>query len=64
MSKQEAYQWLADLISAPLSEAHIGHLGEYYCKQVIEGSRELLKKIRKSSNRRQFQIMEGGVLAS
>ena len=64
MSKQVAYQWLADLISAPLSEAHIGHLGEYYCKQVIEGSRELLKKIRKSSNRRQFQIMEGGVLAS
>ena len=26
MSKQEAYQWLADLISAPLSEAHIGQM--------------------------------------
>ena len=38
MSKQDAYQWLADLISAPLSEAHIGYLGEYYCSQVIKES--------------------------
>ena len=44
MSKQDAYQWLADLIMAPLSEAHIGHLGEYYCKQVIEESRKLLER--------------------
>ncbi|MCU0080203.1 zinc-finger-containing protein [Extibacter muris] len=42
MSKQDAYQWLADLICAPLSEAHIGYLGEYYCKQVIEESRASL----------------------
>ncbi len=28
MSKQDAYQWLADLICAPLSQAHIGYLGE------------------------------------
>ena len=44
MSKQDAYQWLADLIVAPLSEAHIGYLGEYYCKQVIEESRKLLEQ--------------------
>lgn len=43
MSKQDAYQWLADLICAPLSEAHIGYLGEYYCKQVIEESRRLME---------------------
>ena len=33
MSKQDAYQWLADLLSAPLSKAHIGYLGEYYCME-------------------------------
>ena len=43
MSKQQAYQWLADLISAPLSEAHIGFLNEYYCKLVIDESQKLLK---------------------
>ena len=43
MSKQEAYYWLANLISAPLSEAHIGYLGEYYCTQVIEESKKLLQ---------------------
>lgn len=41
MTKQEAYLWLADIVSSPLSEAHIGHLGEYYCKKVIEKSEEL-----------------------
>ena len=44
MTKQEAYYWLANLISAPLSEAHIGYLGEYYCALVIEESKKLLQK--------------------
>ena len=44
MTKPEAYYWLANLISAPLSEAHIGYLGEYYCTQVIEESKKLLQK--------------------
>ena len=44
MEKQEAYQWLAGLIGAPLSEAHIGYLGEYYCKLVIDECRKLLKR--------------------
>ena len=38
MSKQDAYQWLADLIMAPLSEAHIGimKLSEERQKKVEE----------------------------
>jgi len=43
MTKRDAYRWLADLISAPLSEAHIGYLGEYYCELVIKESRKLLE---------------------
>ena len=31
MSKQDAYLWLAGLLQVPLSKAHIGFLGEYYC---------------------------------
>jgi len=44
MSKQDAYRWLADLIGSPMSEAHIGHMGEYYCRLVIDKSRELLER--------------------
>ena len=44
MTKQEAYLWLAALLQAPLSQAHIGYLGEYYCKQVIAESKELLTR--------------------
>ena len=43
MTKQEAYYWLANLIDAPLSEAHIGYLREYYCQKVLEESEKLLK---------------------
>lgn len=46
MGKQEAYCWLAEVISAPLSQAHIGYLGEYYCQVVIEESRKLLERKR------------------
>lgn len=49
MSKQAAYQWLAYVICAPLSQAHIGYLGEYYCQQVVEKSRQLLED--KNSNK-------------
>lgn len=61
MSKQDAYQWLADVICAPLSEAHIGYLGEYYCKRVIEESRKLLERQRAWQGRRRFQPLRGGV---
>ncbi len=61
MSKQDAYQWLADLICAPLSEAHIGYLGEYYCKRVIEESRRLLERQKAKQGWRRFQAVRGGV---
>lgn len=56
MEKQDAYQWLAAVISAPMSEAHIGHLGEYYCRQVIEESKKLLE----TRKGRRFQVIGGG----
>lgn len=63
MSKQDAYLWLASLLQAPLSQAHIGYLGEYYCTQVIKESRKLLeRKARKSATR--FRSIEGGAAAS
>lgn len=43
MTRKEAYVWLANLISAPLSQAHIGYLGEYYCNLVIRESKKLLQ---------------------
>ncbi|MBE5752641.1 MAG: hypothetical protein E7343_01060 [Clostridiales bacterium] len=42
MTKNEAYQWLAYKVCAPLSQAHIGLMGEYYCQQVIDESKKLL----------------------
>ena len=66
MSKQDAYQWLADILAAPLSEAHIGYLGEYYCKEVIQESRKLLEKRNKKKNRAgpqcqpELKLIEGG----
>lgn len=50
MSKQDAYLWLAALLQAPLSQAHIGYLGEYYCKQVIQASQELLARAHRLSS--------------
>ncbi len=44
MSRNEAYLWLSEQLSAPLSEAHIGKLGEYYCRQVIEKSKKMLEE--------------------
>ena len=52
MSKQDAYQWLARLIQVPYSEAHIGNLGEYYCKVVIEESKKILTQYIKTQNSR------------
>lgn len=58
MSKQDAYRWLADLIGAPLSEAHIGLLGEYYCNLVIKESRAMLERQRKPLSH--IQALKGG----
>ena len=42
MSKENAYQWLASILAAPMGQAHIGLPGEYYCRQVIEESKKVL----------------------
>ena len=44
MSKDGAYRWLAGVLQAPQSEAHIGHLNDYYCKKVIEESKKVLDR--------------------
>ena len=49
MTRNEAYFWLASMLQAPLSQAHIGYLGDYYCRQVIEESKRILE------NRRRIQ---------
>jgi len=35
MNRSEAYEWLAWTLQLPLSQSHIGYLGEYYCQRVI-----------------------------
>ena len=44
MTKNECYQWIANTIMSPLSQAHIGYLGEYYCKMVIDECKKLLNR--------------------
>lgn len=44
MTKEEAYRWLASILAAPIEQAHIGLLGEYYCGVVIQESRILLQR--------------------
>ena len=55
MSKQEAYAWLAEIVSAPMKHAHIGQLREYYCKLVIEESKQFLE-----SNSGRIKRISGG----
>ena len=43
MSKQEAYLWMAVVLAVPLDQAHIGLLGEYYCRTVIDESKKVLQ---------------------
>lgn len=61
MSKEDAYSWLADLLCAPLSEAHIGYLGEYYCREVIEESKNLLEHHGKQVSVYRTSRKKGGV---
>ena len=42
MSKEDAYQWLASILATPMGQAHIGLLGDYYCRLVIEESKKVL----------------------
>lgn len=43
MTRRQAYQWLAYVVQAPMGHAHIGHLGEYYCKEIIREGQKLLE---------------------
>ena len=51
MSKKSAYLWLSVVVQAPMSHAHIGHLGEYYCQVVIDESRKLLQERLEQQNK-------------
>ena len=51
MSKKSAYLWLSVVVQAPMSHAHIGHLGEYYCQVVIDESRKLLQERMEQQNK-------------
>ena len=42
MTREEAYMWLAHISDAPLSQAQIGYLREYYCNLVMQESAKLL----------------------
>ena len=64
MTKQEAYQWMANLIGAPLSQAHIGYLREYYCTQVIEESKKYLVRCHVDPDQHLFRCQKGGAIAS
>ena len=66
MTRKEAYHWLAATLQIPIPQTHIGHLGKYYCRQVIEESKRLLENRRKvkSQSRRLRRIMRDGVYAA
>jgi len=59
MSKDDAYHWLAALLQSPHSQAHIGHLGEYYCELVISESKKLFEK--RKNNVHPLPGIKGGV---
>lgn len=57
MSKDEAYRWLADIIcTTDMSNAHIGSMSDYYCKLVIEKSKDFI-----STRERSFSVIGGGL---
>jgi thermostable 8-oxoguanine DNA glycosylase len=56
MSKEDAYCWLASILAAPLGQAHIGCLGEYYCRRVIEESEKVLNLQKKRTQRKEAGV--------
>lgn len=45
MTKDDAYAWLAVKLKIPFSAAHIGQMGEYRCRQIIEMSKENIAQL-------------------
>lgn len=64
MTKQDAYLWLAAKLDAPQSQAHIGYLNEYRCKQVIEDCKKELAFYRRKAASHQAEFPKGGAIAS
>lgn len=71
MTKDDAYRWLADIIcTTDMKNAHIGNMSEYYCRLVIEKSREFIKQREQKGNvkrhdryekrRDKLQVIGGG----
>ncbi len=61
MSKRDAYVWLAYITQSPMSHAHIGHLGDYYCKLVIRESEKRLAEAQAAGLRK---VVGGGAYAA
>lgn len=49
MSRRKAYEWLSYITQSPMSHAHIGHLGDYYCRVVIRESEKKLAELQSAS---------------
>lgn len=70
MTKDDAYRWLADIIcTTDMKNAHIGNMSEYYCRLVIEKSREFInireqidheRKRGGYENRQKLAVIGGG----
>ena len=63
MPRSEAYSWLAAKLQAPLSQAHIGRLSEYYCTQVILESKKMLenrRRVQAGRSERRLRRIPGG----
>lgn len=71
MSKDEAYRWLADIIcTTDMANAHIGNMSDYYCRLVIEKSKDFInarkqagsdKSYHSVGKRRRFDVIGGGL---
>lgn len=64
MSKDEAYQWLAIKMFLPQSEAHIGMMGEYRCRQVIDICDKELEGRERAAATRRSDFLKGEAIAS
>lgn len=52
MTKRDAYVWLAALLQAPQSQAHIGYLSEHSCQKVIDESTRMLQRCKQRATSR------------
>ena len=64
MTRTDAYVWLAGILAAPLSHAHIGYLGAYSCGIVIREAEKLLSWYRIKRQAQMKQYHPGGSKAS